>query len=62
MKQKRISVVIGTGTNDTISTVKRTEMAGNIGADAVLVVTPYYSRPSQEGILEHFRRVAQGSV
>ncbi|WP_426448267.1 4-hydroxy-tetrahydrodipicolinate synthase [Paenibacillus sp. S-38] len=57
-----IPIVIGTGTNDTVSTVKRTEMAGQLGADAVLVVTPYYSRPSQEGILEHFRRVAQVGV
>jgi 4-hydroxy-tetrahydrodipicolinate synthase len=61
-KQSRIPVVIGTGTNDTVSTVKRTEMAGQIGADAVLVVIPYYSRPSQEGILEHFRKVAQVGV
>ncbi|MEK3912651.1 4-hydroxy-tetrahydrodipicolinate synthase [Paenibacillus sp. FSL H7-0331] len=62
MQQKRIPIVIGTGTNSTVSTVKRTEMAGLLGADAVLVVTPYYSRPSQEGILEHYRRVAQVGV
>ncbi|SFL77133.1 4-hydroxy-tetrahydrodipicolinate synthase [Paenibacillus sp. 1_12] len=59
MQQRRIPVIIGTGTNSTVSTVKRTEMAGQIGADAALVVTPYYSRPSQEGILEHYRRAAQ---
>jgi 4-hydroxy-tetrahydrodipicolinate synthase len=59
---KRIPLVIGTGTNHTLSTVKRTELAGKLGADAVLVVTPYYSRPSQEGIVEHFRRVAQVGV
>lgn len=62
MTQKRIPVVIGTGTNSTKSTVKRTELAGHLGADAVLVVTPYYNRPSQEGVLEHFRRVAQVGV
>ncbi|MCZ8521407.1 MULTISPECIES: 4-hydroxy-tetrahydrodipicolinate synthase [Paenibacillus] len=61
-RQSHIPVVIGTGTNDTRSTVRRTEMAGQLGADAVLVVTPYYSRPSQEGILEHFRQVAQVGV
>jgi 4-hydroxy-tetrahydrodipicolinate synthase len=60
--KNHIPVVIGTGTNDTVSTVKRTEMAGQIGADAVLVVMPYYSRPSQDGILEHFRKVAQVGV
>ncbi|MGF7034861.1 4-hydroxy-tetrahydrodipicolinate synthase [Paenibacillus mucilaginosus] len=61
-KRNPLPLVIGTGTNDTVSTVKRTEMAGQLGADAVLVVTPYYSRPSQEGILEHYRRAAQVGV
>ncbi|OBZ12959.1 4-hydroxy-tetrahydrodipicolinate synthase [Bacillus sp. FJAT-26390] len=59
---KQMPLIIGTGTNHTLSTVKRTEAAGQLGADAVLVVTPYYSRPSQEGIVEHFRRVAQVGV
>ncbi|WP_248926077.1 4-hydroxy-tetrahydrodipicolinate synthase [Paenibacillus hamazuiensis] len=58
----RMPIILGTGTNDTASTVKRTELAGKLGADAVLVVTPYYSRPSEEGIIEHFRRVAQVGV
>ncbi|MBP1995367.1 4-hydroxy-tetrahydrodipicolinate synthase [Paenibacillus eucommiae] len=62
MPGSSIPVIIGTGTNDTASTVKRTEMAGRLGADAVLVVVPYYSRPSQEGIIEHFRRAAQVGV
>lgn len=60
--QKRIPVVVGTGTNSTASTVKRTELAGKLGADAVLVVTPYYNRPSQAGVLEHFRRVVQVGI
>jgi 4-hydroxy-tetrahydrodipicolinate synthase len=55
----RMPIVVGTGTNDTASTLKRTELAGKFGADAVLVVVPYYSRPSQEGIIEHFRRISQ---
>lgn len=60
-KGRSIPVVVGTGTNDTRSTVNRTELAGALGADAALVVVPYYSRPrpSQTGILEHFRRAAQ---
>jgi len=58
-KGKSIPLVVGTGTNDTSSTVNRTELAREIGADAALVVVPYYSRPSQEGIFEHFRRAAQ---
>ncbi|MFC3798868.1 4-hydroxy-tetrahydrodipicolinate synthase [Cohnella sp. GCM10012308] len=58
----RIPVVVGTGTSSTSASVKRTEEAGRLGADAVLVVVPYYSRPSQEGILAHFRRVSQVGV
>ncbi|AZN41135.1 4-hydroxy-tetrahydrodipicolinate synthase [Paenibacillus albus] len=56
---KQLQVIVGTGTNDTHSTIKRTMQAGALGADAALVVVPYYSRPSQAGIAEHFRRVAQ---
>lgn len=61
-KKRAVPVVIGTGTNDTASTVERTESAANMGADAVLVVVPYYSKPSQQGILEHFRTVARVGV
>jgi len=57
-----VPIVVGTGTNDTASSVRRTEAAGRAGADAVLVVTPYYSRPSEEGIVEHFRRIAATGV
>lgn len=56
---KKIPIIVGTGTNDTYSTVKRTELAAELGADAAMVVTPYYSRPTQEGILEHFRMASQ---
>ncbi|WP_217592605.1 4-hydroxy-tetrahydrodipicolinate synthase [Cohnella sp. GbtcB17] len=56
---RQMPLVVGTGTNNTASTVRRTEDAGLLGADAALVVVPYYSRPSQEGILAHFRQVAQ---
>lgn len=51
-------VIVGTGTNDTASTVRKTAFAGELGADAALVVVPYYSRPSQEGIIEHYRQAA----
>jgi 4-hydroxy-tetrahydrodipicolinate synthase len=61
-RSKRIPIIVGTGTNSTATTVKRTESAGEIGADGVLVVTPYYNRPSQEGVLEHFRKVEQVGV
>jgi 4-hydroxy-tetrahydrodipicolinate synthase len=55
----RMPIVIGTGTNDTASSMMRTELAGNFGADAALVVVPYYNRPSQEGIIAHFRQITQ---
>ncbi|MWV43147.1 4-hydroxy-tetrahydrodipicolinate synthase [Paenibacillus sp. HJL G12] len=57
-----VPVIIGTGTNDTYSTMKRTENAAKLGADAVLVVVPYYSKPSQEGIIKHFEKVAEVGI
>lgn len=62
VNKRKLPLIIGTGTNDTASTIKRTELAGKMGADAELVVIPYYNRPSQGGIVEHFRRVAQVGV
>jgi len=59
----RVPVIAGTGTNDTATTVAMTAMAEALGADAALVVTPYYNRPSQEGIVRHFEAVAlQGQI
>lgn len=58
----QVPLVVGTGTNDTRSTVRKTEEAGNLGADGALVVVPYYNKPSQQGIIEHFRRVASVGV
>lgn len=57
-----VPLVVGTGTNDTLSTVRKTEAAGKLGADAALVVVPYYNKPSQQGIIEHFRRTASVGV
>jgi 4-hydroxy-tetrahydrodipicolinate synthase len=51
-----------TGTNDTAGTIKRTEQAGLLGADAALIIVPFYSRTSQERIIEHYRQVAQVGV
>ncbi|GGF79711.1 4-hydroxy-tetrahydrodipicolinate synthase 2 [Paenibacillus albidus] len=62
LKSTSIPLIVGTGTNDTASTVARTQLAGELGADAVLVVVPYYSRPSQEGIIAHFRKAAEVGV
>ncbi|MHC1549637.1 4-hydroxy-tetrahydrodipicolinate synthase [Phyllobacterium sp. K27] len=54
----RISIIVGTGTNSTDLTVSHTCSAAACGADATLIVTPYYNRPSQEGIARHFEAVA----
>jgi len=54
-----IPLVLGTGTNDTRASVKKTELAGKLGADAVLAVVPYYNKPSQQGIVAHFRKIAE---
>ncbi len=51
-------VVAGSGSNDTASAIRNTEAITAAGADAALVVTPYYNRPSQDGLDAHFRSVA----
>jgi 4-hydroxy-tetrahydrodipicolinate synthase len=58
---KRIPVIAGTGTNSTQSTIKNTLNAQNAGADACLVVTPYYNKPTQQGLYLHFKAVAENS-
>jgi len=55
----RVNVIIGTGSNSTARTVAHTIQAEQAGADAALVVTPYYNRPDQRGLLQHFRSVAE---
>lgn len=54
----RGAVLAGTGTNDTRDAVKLSQLAEKVGVDGLLVVTPYYNKPSQEGLYRHFREVA----
>src|SRR3954452_6822314 len=54
----RVTIVAGTGTNDTSATVRATRRAAELGADAALVVAPYYNRPDQRMLEAHFRAVA----
>src|SRR3954463_1830598 len=54
----RASVIAGAGTNDTAHSLHLAQAAEKAGADAVLLVTPYYNKPPQTGLLAHFRAVA----
>ena len=56
-----IPVIAGTGSNDTAHSVHMTTLAASCGVNGVLVVTPYYNRPSQAGLFEHFRAVAESA-
>jgi len=55
----RILVMPGTGSNSTAEAVRLTKFAARAGADAALVVGPYYNRPTQQGIYEHFKALAE---
>ena len=57
----RIAIIAGTGTNSTAETIDRTRAACELGVDGVLVVTPYYNRPPQEGLYRHFSLVADAA-
>lgn len=55
----RIPVIAGTGANSTAEAIELTARAKEIGADACLLVTPYYNKPTQEGLYQHFKAVAE---
>mgnify|MGYP001044922222 CR=1 FL=1 len=57
--KNRIPVIAGTGSNNTISAVKKSKTAQDLGADGVLVVTPYYNKTSQRGIIEHYDLISK---
>ena len=58
---KRVPVIAGTGSNSTAEAVNLTRLASEAGADAVLVVTPYYNKPSQQGLYEYFSAIADST-
>lgn len=54
----RVQVVAGTGSNDTAETIRRTQRARELGVDAAMIVAPYYNKPTQEGLFQHFAAIA----
>jgi len=56
---KRLPVIAGTGANSTTEAIQLTRCAKEAGADGCLLVTPYYNKPTQEGLYQHFRTVAE---
>ena len=59
---KKIPIILGAGSNNTRDTVRYTERAKKAGADAALVVTPYYNKPSNEGVFRHFEAVSKVGI
>jgi 4-hydroxy-tetrahydrodipicolinate synthase len=57
----RVKLIVGTGTNSSAGTVARTRILSRLGVDAVMLVTPYYNKPPQEGLYRHFMAAADAS-
>jgi 4-hydroxy-tetrahydrodipicolinate synthase len=56
---KRIPVIAGTGSNNTAEAIRFTKHARKVGADGALMISPYYNKPTQEGLYQHYRKVAE---
>jgi 4-hydroxy-tetrahydrodipicolinate synthase len=56
---KRVPVIAGTGSNNTIEAIRLTKHAEKAGADGALLITPYYNKPTQEGMYQHYLKVAE---
>ncbi|MFH1387571.1 MAG: 4-hydroxy-tetrahydrodipicolinate synthase [bacterium] len=57
----KCKIIAGTGSNSTETTIKSTQKAEEIGVDGVMIVVPYYNKPSQEGLFQHFQAVAKST-
>ncbi len=57
----RVPVIAGAGSNNTAESIGLIQHAGEVGANAALVVTPYYNKPTQRGLMEHYTRLAEAS-
>ena len=59
--RKRVPVIAGTGSNSTAEAIRLTKSAKDAGADGALLISPYYNKPTQEGIYQHYRAVAEAT-
>lgn len=59
---RRVPVIAGTGSNSTSEAVMLTKFAEKVGADGALVITPYYNKPTQEGLYRHYRAIAESTA
>ncbi len=57
----KIEIMAGTGSNSTVEAIEATQHAQKVGADYALIVTPYYNKPTQEGIYQHFKAISENS-
>jgi 4-hydroxy-tetrahydrodipicolinate synthase len=57
----RVPVIAGTGSNNTKASISLTRLAEEAGVDGIMLVTPYYNKPSQEGLCQHFKAIAQST-
>ncbi|QGQ46002.1 4-hydroxy-tetrahydrodipicolinate synthase [Metabacillus sediminilitoris] len=58
----RVPVIAGTGSNNTKASISLTRLAEEAGVDGIMLVTPYYNKPSQEGMYQHFKAIAESTV
>ncbi|WP_297989750.1 4-hydroxy-tetrahydrodipicolinate synthase [Anoxybacillus sp.] len=57
----RVPVIAGTGSNNTRASIELTKKAEDVGVDAVMIVAPYYNKPNQEGIYQHYKAIAEST-
>ena len=58
---EKIPIIVGVGTNNTKTTLHNIRIAEEVGVDALLIVVPYYNKPSQKGLLKHFKTIAEST-